>query len=56
MSLFVPLVACWLAFYFLGDQDELHIWRIGVAGISCGGMSESDTWRLNQMGIAKDLS
>lgn len=37
MSLFVPLVACWLAFYFLGNQDELRKWRIFVAGISCGG-------------------
>jgi NO-binding membrane sensor protein with MHYT domain len=41
MSLFVPLVACWVAFYYLGDQDELHIWRIIVAGVSCGGMSMS---------------
>jgi NO-binding membrane sensor protein with MHYT domain len=40
MSLFVPLVACWAAFYFLGNQDELKVWRICLAGIMCGGMSE----------------
>jgi hypothetical protein len=41
MSLFVPLVACWAAFYFLGNQDELKVWRICLAGVMCGGMSES---------------
>lgn len=40
MSLFVPLVACWAAFYFLGNQDELKVWRIVLAGVMCGGMSE----------------
>lgn len=43
MSLFVPLVACWAAFYFLGNQDELKVWRICLAGIMCGGMSEFST-------------
>ena len=41
MSLFVPLVACWAAFYFLGNQDELKVWRICLAGVMCGGMSMS---------------
>lgn len=36
MSLFVPLISTWLAFYFLGNPDELRIWRIGVAGVVVG--------------------
>ncbi len=36
MSLFVPMFAIWLAFWFLGSQDEFSYIRTSIAGVFVG--------------------
>jgi hypothetical protein len=43
LSLFVPLVATFFAFWFIGYEMEIPLWRIIVAGPFVGLTSESQT-------------
>jgi hypothetical protein len=40
LSLFVPLIATVFAFWFIGYEMEIPLWRIAVSGIFVGLTSE----------------
>lgn len=45
LSLFVPLIAVSVAFWFLGDEAEYSWWRIPFAGVFVGLTSKSSCAR-----------